>query len=124
MRACDLFVFPTRYEPFGLVILEALASGLPVVTSAVAGAAELLTPACGIALADPEDAARLADAVRRLLADRPALGRMRRAARAVAERHRWGSMAGQYLQLFREFAATAARPGSAPRPINHRAATA
>ncbi len=114
MRACDLFVFPTRYEPFGLVILEALASGLPVVTSAVAGAAELLTPACGVALADPEDAAALAAALRRLLADPAALNRMRRAARGVAERHRWGSMAGQYLALFNS---TAARPDSAGRRL-------
>ncbi len=38
----DAFVFPTRYEPFGMVVAEALASGLPVVTSAAAGAADLI----------------------------------------------------------------------------------
>ncbi len=40
--AADVFLFPTRYEPFGMVIAEALASGVPVVTSAMAGAAELI----------------------------------------------------------------------------------
>jgi UDP-glucose:(heptosyl)LPS alpha-1,3-glucosyltransferase len=42
--AADVFLFPTVYDPFGLVITEAMASGLPVITSRAAGAAELITP--------------------------------------------------------------------------------
>ena len=41
--AADFFVFPTYYEPFGMVITEAMASGLPVITSRSAGAAEMIT---------------------------------------------------------------------------------
>lgn len=39
----DVLVFPTRYDAFGLVILEAMASGLPVITSRYAGASEIIT---------------------------------------------------------------------------------
>ncbi len=40
-QAADAFVFPTTYEPFGLVLIEALACGTPVITSRLAGMAGL-----------------------------------------------------------------------------------
>ena len=52
MRACDLFVFPTSYDPFGLVVLEAMASGLPVVTAVNAGASEIMDARGGTILQD------------------------------------------------------------------------
>ncbi len=60
----DVFVFPTRYEPFGMVVAEALACGVPVVTSAAAGAADLLTPMKhGAVVPDPLDAQAFAAAI-------------------------------------------------------------
>jgi UDP-glucose:(heptosyl)LPS alpha-1,3-glucosyltransferase len=59
--AADVFALPTRYEPWGLVIVEGLASGLPVLTTALAGAAVAVREGLtGCLLADPEDAAGLA----------------------------------------------------------------
>ena len=113
MRACDLFVFPTRYEPFGLVILEALASGLPVVTTAVAGAAELVTPACGAVLADPEDVGVLTETLREMTRSSAALARMSAVSRSVAVESSWGQMAGQYLELFGAVAARKVEPPGA-----------
>jgi glycosyltransferase involved in cell wall biosynthesis len=46
MRACDIFLFPTHLEGFGLVVAEALASGLPVVTTQAKGVSEVVDPAC------------------------------------------------------------------------------
>jgi glycosyltransferase involved in cell wall biosynthesis len=98
MRACDVFVFPSRYEACSLAILEALASGLPVVTSRSAGGSEIVTPACGHVLTDAEDAAALADAVARFANGNNSTARL--AARTVAQEHSWSKMASEYVGLF------------------------
>ncbi len=102
MQAVDLFVFPSRYEPFGLVILEAMASGLPVITATTAGGAELVTPACGVVLPDSDDTQALVDALSTLKRDHQGRSRMGKAARGIAEQHSWASMAQSYVDLFEE----------------------
>jgi glycosyltransferase involved in cell wall biosynthesis len=61
LAAADLMVLPTQYEPFGLVIIEALASGVPVVTTRLAGASEAVRDGrTGLILEDPYDVEELA----------------------------------------------------------------
>jgi glycosyltransferase involved in cell wall biosynthesis len=60
MAAGDLLVLPTQYEPFGLVVVEALAMGLPVITTALAGAAPAVSPGTGLLQQDPHDSHELA----------------------------------------------------------------
>jgi glycosyltransferase involved in cell wall biosynthesis len=100
MRAADLFVLPSRRDSCPLVLLEALASGLPVVTARTVGTAGLVEPESGFVLDRPDDTEALAEALRALVADAERRRAMGRAARAVAERHSWKKMAEQYLTLF------------------------
>lgn len=102
MRAVDLFVFPSRYEACCLVLLEAMASGLPVITALSTGGAELVTPECGIVLSDSEDLKALVQALRTLTRDRQQCSRMGQASQGVAEQHSWQSKAQAYIDLFEE----------------------
>jgi len=103
MKAADFLVFPSRYEPFGLVVLEAMATGIPVITAATTGAAELVTPDCGFVLPDSEDTQALAEALNQLVkCDRQQRQQMGQVARAIAEQHSWANMAGNYVNLFEE----------------------
>ena len=99
--ASDVFVFPTLYEPFGLVILEAMASGLPVITSRVAGAAEFMNDGddC-LLLDDPADAGAIADKINLLLSDHELRNSMGRRARITAEKLSWEMVAEKTLQVY------------------------
>ena len=68
MAAADLFVLPTIYDPFSNACLEAMACGVPVVTTRANGAAEIMEEwRTGAILADPRDVAGLADGMAELL---------------------------------------------------------
>ena len=81
--AADAAILPARYEPFGNVHLEALASGTPVVTSTRAGGSEVVQEGVSGAVREPRDAAGFAEALAHLQAS-PERDRAR-AARAAAE---------------------------------------
>ncbi len=108
--ASDFLVHPTFYDPCSLVVLEALACGLPVITTRYNGAAELLTPPReGHVIDDPHDHAALAWAMRQLLD--PA----RRAACAQAARQTAAAWTFEhhYRKLLRVFAEAAERKRAA-----------
>lgn len=69
--SADLFAFPSTTDTLGLTLLEALASGLPVVAARTPAAAEVLGDAPGTALVDPTDGASLLSAMERAMAGAP-----------------------------------------------------
>lgn len=102
LRACDLFVFPSRYEACALVILEAIASGLPVITAATTGGSEVLTPDCGVLLSDSDDVVGLTRVMGELATDPERRRRMSKAAWERAQLYTWDKIADQYLALYDE----------------------
>ena len=103
LSACDGVLMPTRYEPGGLVALEAAASGRPVVTSAACGHAELLGDAA-LVVDDAEDASGFAAALDRL-ADAGLRRSLGRAARRCIEAYGWdrvvADLRAQYVEIAR-----------------------
>jgi len=69
LRLCDIFVLPSVGEPFGRVIIEAMATGRPVVATESGGVPEVVVDGQTGLLVPPEDAQSLAGAIRTLLAD-------------------------------------------------------
>jgi UDP-glucose:(heptosyl)LPS alpha-1,3-glucosyltransferase len=103
--AADFLVHPTFYDPCSLVVLEALACGLPVITSRYNGASEILTPLVeGYVLDDPRDTERLAWYMRQLL-DPVRRNACAQGARRAAARWTFDQHYRQMLQVFGEAAA-------------------
>jgi glycosyltransferase involved in cell wall biosynthesis len=111
-RAADLFVLPSRHEPFGIVVLEAWACGLAVVASRVGGLAELVSPERTGVLVTPGAPAELALAVGRLLRDPAKRRELAEAGRAEVEVHyAWSAIAAHLEELYREIAGVPGRRG-------------
>ena len=99
--AADVFALPTLYDPFPNAALEALACGLPVLTSFDSGAAELITPACG-AVVNALDVKAQAAALDQLTQDPYA---MRHAAHAAAATCSLADMTAKLTTLYSSLAA-------------------
>jgi glycosyltransferase involved in cell wall biosynthesis len=96
-RGAACLVFPSRYEGFGLPVLEAMASGTPVVATTAGAVPEVAGDAA--ILVEPGDPEALADGIRRALSDRE---RFVAAGLARAKRFSWAETARRTLAVYRE----------------------
>jgi D-inositol-3-phosphate glycosyltransferase len=98
--AADATVVPSYYESFGMVALEAMACGSPVVASRVGGLATTVKDGVTGLLVPEGDPRALAEALGRLLADAPLRERLSREATRWANEHRWPCVAEAVCRLY------------------------
>jgi glycosyltransferase involved in cell wall biosynthesis len=98
--SADIFVFPSAFESFGLVILEAMASGVPVVSSRVGGAQDMIAEDVSGFTFEVNDVEGMVSGVQRIVSAPGKLDTMRLAARASAERQSWPAMMDELVDCY------------------------
>jgi glycosyltransferase involved in cell wall biosynthesis len=103
LATMDVLVLPSAAEGFGLVLIEAMASGVPVVASNVAGIRDVITHEQNGLLVPVGDAYALAAAIKRVLRDKPLRDRLIAAGLAtVREKYAWSAVLPMYAKLLGE----------------------
>ncbi|MDA8342808.1 MAG: glycosyltransferase family 4 protein [Actinomycetota bacterium] len=107
MAGAELFVMPSRLEPFGIVVLEAWRAGVAVLATGRGGPPEFVTDGVDGVLVDPTDPSRFAELLAGLLADPARRARLAAAGRARVEDFAWQVIAGRYRECYRDALARA-----------------
>lgn len=115
-QSCDVYIAPsTGGESFGVVLLEAMAAGTPIVASRIPGYANVLTHGREGFLSDPKSPPAIAAGIIRLLSDTNLRGQMGEAGKRTAKQYDWPIIAGRVLAYYERVMARTA-PISAARP--------
>jgi len=100
LQNAEVFVLPSRHEPQGIVVLEAMAAGTPVVAARVGGVPEIVRDAENGLLFSGGDDDALAAAVQRVLTDDALRGRLVAAGRTTAAGYDWAPTTDAYLAAY------------------------
>jgi phosphatidylinositol alpha-mannosyltransferase len=113
--SADIFCSPARGgESFGMVLLEAMASGVPVVASDIPGFRSVLTPGLEGIATPPRDPRALAFALQSLLADREARLRMGANGLATSRRYTWPLVVTRLEEIYHSLASGSGRVATGP----------
>jgi glycosyltransferase involved in cell wall biosynthesis len=112
MRSSDVFVLPSKFETQGVVLLESMASGLPIVSTTAGAIPEVVGPRDGI-LVEPGDPAALADALDRVLRGEVSFDREDMAERARS-RYSLEAVGGQLMAIYADVLAARGKPAMKP----------
>ncbi len=116
LHEAGVVVIPSLYEPFGLVALEALAGGAPLIVANTGGLAELVAGTGAALLFEPGNAEQLADCIETVLTDQRLAAEMSvRAAELLEASYSWDAIAARTLNVY-ERALADHRPGGSAAP--------
>jgi glycosyltransferase involved in cell wall biosynthesis len=99
LAASDIFVLPSIHEPFGIILLEAMASGLPVIATTVGGPKEFI-PAGTALFADPAIPEQWSQMISKLLDSATLRKDLSEKGNKLAQRYRWNKIAEKIFQLY------------------------
>jgi glycosyltransferase involved in cell wall biosynthesis len=101
-RAADVFVYPSPYDTFGMVVAEAMASGLPVIVGRDTGVAELIEDGRNGLLCDAAEPSTLAAALTELSSSSERAASLGEAGRRTIARHTWDQCADATERVYLE----------------------
>jgi glycosyltransferase involved in cell wall biosynthesis len=99
LRSCDVFVFPSSFEGFGLVLLEAMASGLPIIATEATAVPDLIGESGAGKLIQSGDVDQLIDAMKYFIEHRNELPKLGTLARARAEQFSWANYGDRWKKI-------------------------
>lgn len=103
MRQCDVLVFPSYFEGFGLVLLEAMSCGLAIISSDATAASDLYRSGDGGWIVPVGDVNALATEMERCLLSPEKARAMGRVARQIAERQTWQAYGDRWGEILNRF---------------------
>ena len=110
LNAADALVLPSVAEAFGLVLVEAMACGLPVIASRAHGPAALVADGSTGWLIAPDDEDALVDALLAAANNKQERRARGRRAQTASRRYDWAEIAARFASLYEELLATSPRP--------------
>jgi len=103
-RQANVFVLPSKYKPFGMTVLEAMACGTAVVATGLGGLRHVLTSEEDSLLVDPSNTEELGGAIVRVLTDGDLRNRLQETGlKLIEEKFSWQSIARQHLSFYDDY---------------------
>lgn len=100
-KAADIFVFPTYIELFAKVVIEAMAAGLPIVTTDAPGVGEMIQQGVTGLKSKIKDAGGMAESIIRICSDKILEKRLAENAFLASKNYDWNSVVGRYTELYK-----------------------